>query len=135
MANKHVIDTHALIWYLEGNSKLGAAARAVMDDPVSDLVLPAIALAEAMYIVDKGRTAIPTVSQLLNDVMGDTRIEILPLTLPILQQSLRANVVPEMHDRLIVAATLYLKELGHSATILTKDPEISAFAQCRLFGK
>lgn len=128
MANKHVLDTHALIWYLEGNPKLGAAARAVMDDPVSELVLPAIALAEAIYIVDKGRTAIPTVPDLLNDVMGDTRIEILPLTWPILQQSLRANNVPEMHDRLIVATALSLEDLGHTVTILTKDTEINASA-------
>jgi PIN domain nuclease of toxin-antitoxin system len=128
MANKYVLDTHALIWYLEGNPRLGVAAQAVMDDPVSELVLPAIALAEAMYIVAKGRTAIPTVPDLLNDVLADARIEILPLTLPILQLSLRANVVPEMHDRLIVAATLYLEDLGHTATILTKDTEINANA-------
>jgi PIN domain nuclease of toxin-antitoxin system len=85
MANNHVLDTHALIWYLEGNKKLGAAPLAVMDDPMSELVLPAIALAEAMYIVAKGRTAIPTAPDLLNDVMSDDRIEILPLTLSILQ--------------------------------------------------
>jgi PIN domain nuclease of toxin-antitoxin system len=128
MVNKYVLDAHALIWYLEGNQKLGAGALAVMDDPMSELVLPAIALAEAMYIVAKGRTAITTVPDLLNDVMGDDRIEILPLTLPILQQSLHANPVPEMHDRLIVAATLYLEELGHTTTILTKDTEISSFS-------
>jgi PIN domain nuclease of toxin-antitoxin system len=131
MANKHVLDTHALIWYLEGNPKLGAAAQAVMDDPVSELALPAIALAEAMYIVAKGRTAIPTVPDLLNDVMGDDRIEILPLTLPILQESLRASGVPEMHDRLIVATALYLEGLGHTAAILTKDTEINASALVR----
>jgi hypothetical protein len=84
-----------------------------------------------MYIVAKGRTAIPTVPDLLNDVMSDDRIEILPLTLSILHQSLRANAVPEMHDRLIVAATLYLEGLGHTATILTKDTEISTFALVR----
>ena len=32
MAHKHVLDTHALIWYLEGNPRLGLSARSVLDD-------------------------------------------------------------------------------------------------------
>jgi PIN domain nuclease of toxin-antitoxin system len=34
----HVVDAHPLIWMLEGNPRLGPAARAVMADPVSKLV-------------------------------------------------------------------------------------------------
>ena len=63
MAHKYVLDTHALVWYLEANPRLGREAKRVVDDPLSDLVLPLIALAEAAYIVEKGRTAIPTLWQ------------------------------------------------------------------------
>ncbi|HEC34066.1 MAG TPA: twitching motility protein PilT, partial [Chloroflexi bacterium] len=52
MAHRHVLDTHALIWYLEGNPRLGQDAKRVMDDPRSELVLPVIALAEAAFIVE-----------------------------------------------------------------------------------
>jgi PIN domain nuclease of toxin-antitoxin system len=128
MANKSLLDTHALIWYLEGNPRLGAAARAVMDDPTSEMVLPMIALAEAMYIVAKGRTSIPAVADLLNDVLSDSRIELIPLTLPILQQSLIASAVPEMHDRLIIATAIYLESLGHQVDLLTKDSSMIAAA-------
>jgi len=31
MAHKHVLDTHALVWYLEGNPRLGQDAKTVYD--------------------------------------------------------------------------------------------------------
>lgn len=128
MVHKYVVDTHALIWYLEGNSLLGKAAQTVLQDAASELVVPIIVLAEAAHIINKGRTALPSVSHLLADVTQDARIEIYPLTLAILRTSLTAGSVPEMHDRLIVATTLYLQNLGHSVSLLTKDAAITTAA-------
>ncbi len=124
MALKRVLDTHTLIWYLEGNPRLGSAALAAMDDPSSEMVLPLIALAEAVDLVHKGRSKIPTVSDLLSDVSGEPRIEIYPLTYDVLQHSLAATAVPEMHDRLIVATALHLQTHGHQVELLTKDSDI-----------
>jgi PIN domain nuclease of toxin-antitoxin system len=45
---KYVIDTHALIWFLEGNSRLGANAKAIISNPDSLLIIPATTLAEAV---------------------------------------------------------------------------------------
>jgi len=53
---KHVVDTHALIWFLEGNSRLGANARTILSEADSQLILPVIALAEAVWIVERGKT-------------------------------------------------------------------------------
>ncbi len=44
MATRYIIDTHALIWHLEGNGLLGSEAKRVIDDPNTALVLPVIAL-------------------------------------------------------------------------------------------
>jgi PIN domain nuclease of toxin-antitoxin system len=126
MARKHVLDTHTLVWYLESNKRLGSAAKAVMDDPASEMVLPLIALAEAVYIVDKGRTLIPSIAILLNRVQSDPRIEIYPLTFEVLRQSLTAKIVSEMHDRLIVATALHLESSGHEVFLLTVDASITA---------
>ena len=38
----YVLDTHAVVWFLEGSSRLGAAARVALSDPVADLVIPTI---------------------------------------------------------------------------------------------
>ncbi|MDQ3754604.1 MAG: PIN domain-containing protein [Acidobacteriota bacterium] len=126
MSTRHVVDAHALIWYLESNAKLGGAAKTILDDLASNLVLPVIALAEAAHIVNKGRTRIPSVSDLLTDVIGDPRFEVYPLTFEVLQESLNALAVPEMHDRLIVAIGLHLQNQGGQVSILTKDADIIA---------
>jgi PIN domain nuclease of toxin-antitoxin system len=120
----HIIDTHALIWHLEGNPKLGKSAKKVFDDAKSKLILPTIVLAEAIDIVQKGRTMIMRVNDLLQDVFGDSRIEIEPLTIDVLLESLNASAVPEMHDRLITATALFIQKQGFSVTIVTKDDSI-----------
>jgi PIN domain nuclease of toxin-antitoxin system len=60
-----ILDTHALIWFLEGNSRLGLNAKEILADSSSELILPAIALAEAVWIVSRGKTSIPSVDALL----------------------------------------------------------------------
>jgi len=50
MASEFVVDAHALIWFLEGNARLGQAAKLAMEDPSSALHLPIIALAEACWL-------------------------------------------------------------------------------------
>jgi PIN domain nuclease of toxin-antitoxin system len=126
MAHRYVLDTHALVWHLEGNPRLGPQAKRVIEDPQSSLVLPIIALAEAAYIVEHGRTAIPTVADLLRSVLADLRISIHPLNWEVFQESLNAVVLPEMHDRLIVGSAVYLQSLGDTVALLTKDANIVA---------
>lgn len=128
MSIRYVVDAHALIWFLESNAKLGARAKAVLDDQTTDLVLPVIALAEAADVVAKRRTQIPSVNDLFKDVANDPRFEVYPLTFEILRESLRALNVLEMHDRLIVATGLHLQTNGANVSALTKDTDIKASA-------
>lgn len=125
MATKFIVDTHALIWHLEGNSLLGAAAKSITNNPNSELILPTIALAEAIFIVEKGRCSLTSVNELLDDVRADSRINIFPLTSGILEESVSLTVIPEIHDRMIVATGVYLQKLGETVEILTKDHEIA----------
>jgi PIN domain nuclease of toxin-antitoxin system len=124
MIDKNVVDTHTLIWYIEGNPKLGKDAKTILDDVKSVLVFPMIALAEAMDIVQKRRTSIPDIQTLLNRIFTDSRIEIEPLTVEILQESLNASAVPEMHDKLITSSALLLEKQGFSVVVLTRDQSI-----------
>lgn len=121
---RYIVDTHALIWYLTGDARLGKAAQRILLAPVSRLILPMIALAEALFIVEKGKVQISSVADLIADVTADARISIQPLTYDILQESLTLTAIPEMHDRYIVATGLYLQSLGETVEILTKDNEI-----------
>ena len=127
MASKYIIDTHALIWYLEGNPRLGLQAKTIMNAANSDMVFPLIALAEAAILIQKGRIHIPTVGDLLADIAGDDRIEIYPLTFDIFERSLTAEglKIPELHDRFIVSTGLHLQDLDHRVSILTRDQSIT----------
>jgi PIN domain nuclease of toxin-antitoxin system len=80
MAHKYIVDTHALVWFLEGNKRLSQQVKSIMAAPDSEMVLPLIGLAEAVIIIERGRTTISDVSQFLTRVYADPRLEIYPLT-------------------------------------------------------
>jgi len=121
MADSYVVDTHALIWYIENNPRLGTDARRVMNDRDSTLFLPIIALAEACWIVEHGRCNIPSAADLLADVDADPRIVLVPLERETIDLSLTLTVIREMHDRLIVATALQMITLGQAIALLTRD--------------
>jgi PIN domain nuclease of toxin-antitoxin system len=122
---KYVIDTHALIWFLEGNPKLGANAKAILDDITSELILPATALAEAAWIVEHGRTSIPSVALLFDAIQSDSRVVIYNLDCAVIEQSSTLSAITEMHDRQIVATTLIFLSRGEQAALITCDRNIT----------
>ncbi|MEP6490293.1 PIN domain-containing protein [Microcoleus vaginatus GB2-A3] len=123
---KYVIDTHALIWFLEGNQRLGTQVQAILSNLDSQLVLPAIALAEAAWIVERGKTSIPSVNALFNAINNDSRIAVYPLDRTIINQTLSLLSIHEMHDRQIVATAMILQNQGETVALLTCDGNITA---------
>jgi PIN domain nuclease of toxin-antitoxin system len=126
MSDEYVLDAHALLWFLLGSPRLGAAARAAMLDSASVLYLPIIGLAEACWAVERGKCAIPSVAALLADMDADSRILLVPLDRAILELSLTLNSIREMHARQIVATALQLFGSGSSLALLTCDQNITA---------
>ncbi len=118
---KHIVDTHALVCHLEGNQRLGPDAKTILADPSSELVLPMIALAEACWMVEHGKSTIANVQDLLAAVDADPRLEITPLNREILDRNLGLAVIDKMHDRQIVASALVLQDRGATVAILTRD--------------
>ncbi|MGB8700384.1 MAG: PIN domain-containing protein [Thermosynechococcaceae cyanobacterium] len=94
---KYVVDTHALIWFLEGNPKIEAEAKAVLSNSTSELILPAIILAEATWIVELGRTSIPSVAHLFNAIKTDLRVTIYQFDRSVIDQSSTLSTIIEMH--------------------------------------
>jgi PIN domain nuclease of toxin-antitoxin system len=122
---KYIVDTHALIWFLEGNPRLGTAAKQVLENQESQLILPAIALAEAAFIVERGKTSIPLVNDLHSAVNGDPRIVVYPLDRAIIEITNTLLSINEMHDRQIVATAVILENQGEQVSILTCDRNIT----------
>ena len=124
MATKYVVDTHALVWFLEGNPRLGTNAKACLEDPSSLLIVPIIVVAEACWIIEHGRTSIPSVSDFLQAVDADPRVTVIALDRAILDKTLPLQTIGELHDRQIVATAHFLQDHGETVAVLTKDTNI-----------
>jgi PIN domain nuclease of toxin-antitoxin system len=123
---KHVVDTHAYLWFLTGDARLSSTARAVFADPDGEFILPATALAEACWIVEHGRTSIPSVPALLAALDADPRFVVVPLDRTIIEKSTTLLAIGEMHDREIVAVALDLAGRGEDTVVITRDLNITA---------
>jgi hypothetical protein len=77
-----------------------------------------------VFIVELGKTKIPSVADLLSDIDGSPNIKIYPLDRDILNKTLSITDL-EMHDRQIVATALYLQQQDNEVAILTKDEQIT----------
>lgn len=126
MGNEYALDAHAMVWFIGANPRLGAGARAALQDPGNRLYLPIIALAEACWAVARGKTSIPSVAALLAAVDADSRLVVVPLDRAILDRSLTLSAISEMHDRLIVATALHLAGAASNVPLLTCDRDITS---------
>src|SRR5207248_10068146 len=126
MGREYAVDAHALIWFIGGNPRLGASARAALQDPGNRLYLPVVALAEDCWAVARGKTSIPSVAALLTAVDADSRLVVVPLDRAILDRSLTLSAISEMHDRLIVATALHLAGAASKLPLLTCDSDITS---------
>lgn len=126
MSSHYFVDAHTLLWHLTNDSRLGKSAAEVLRDAASRLFLPAIALAEALFILERkaGLYAL-TEQQLLESIRQDARIEVVGLDEAVLVKTLDCTVIPEMHDRQIVATALLTQEAGVDVAILTRDANIT----------
>ena len=115
-----VTDTHTLIWYFTEDSRLSRKAFDAFEGTVKDgtVIVPAVVLAEIMFIAKKGRVTL-TFEDTLKKVEGYENFDIAPLDAEILKIADRIEPDLEMHDKLIVATALY-----YEAALITKDDMI-----------
>jgi len=117
----HVVDTHALLRYFEDLNLLGAAGRAILTDPNSDLIVPVIVMAEARWTIEKRRANVDW-QDLLRSLQDDGRFTVAPLTLDIVRLPPQGL---EMHDGMICATALLARDsLGEDVSLITHDDDI-----------
>ena len=90
------------------------------------VVLPAIALAEAVWIVERGKTSIPSVVALLSAINADPRVIVYPLDQAVIEQTITLSAIHEMHGRQVVATAIVIQSQGEMMTLLTCDENIAA---------
>ncbi len=109
-----VTDTHALIWYLEDDPRLGAEARQCYEACERGecfIYVPTICLVEIVYLQEKGR--IPVDLKMEFDAVlqtGHSGLVVADLTDGVVNAMTRVpyTEVPNMPDRIIAATAQYL---------------------------
>ncbi len=118
----YVVDTHPLIWLLDGDPRLSPAARAALSSPTDQQVIPAIVLAEMSFLYQRQRVRVNPATALAH-VMAAPNARICPLDEAVVE---RLPGSLNLHDGIIVATALLLRDvLGEEVILITKDEEIT----------
>ena len=125
---QYVTDTHSLVWYFTENPRLSRKALKVFEKTEKEgtIIIPAVVLAEIMYIAKKGRITM-SFAETVKKIEDSENFEITPLDLTILKKANKIDYELEMHDSLIVATAMFF-----DAPILTKDQTIKESNLCRV---
>ena len=119
---RYVVDTHALLWHLGRDARLGANAREILDDPSQLLIVPVLVLLEAKHAAERKRVSV-SFESVMQELITSPRISIFPLevsTVNYLSSEL------DIHDAIIVATARFCKDfLNEEISVLTNDRAIT----------
>ncbi|MDJ0704422.1 MAG: type II toxin-antitoxin system VapC family toxin [Leptolyngbyaceae cyanobacterium MO_188.B28] len=124
---KAIADTHAVIWYLFGDSRLSAVAYETIEKIAAEgnqVGFSAITLAEIVYLSERGRISAETLSRLIESLIQEGSVLVdVPFNreIAVVMQQVERTKVPELPDRMIAATALYL-----SVPVITRDHKIQA---------
>jgi len=116
----YVVDSHVLLWFLEGSTKLPALAVEVLAAPDARLIVPSIAVAEIGLLIRKGRTSV-TWLELQEIFHSDKLLLVDPIDLDIVIRACQIEGLDGLHDQLIVACVQRRLEQGENVLLLTSD--------------
>jgi PIN domain nuclease of toxin-antitoxin system len=119
--NVPLLDTHAWVWWVHGDVRLGRPMLAALDGLPPDRrpAIAAISLWEVATLIDRGRLVLPMPLDRWLEAAADPRtVEVLPITTTIAVEVARlpTNFQRDPADRLIVATCRV-----HDCPIVTHD--------------
>ena len=105
---KYLLDTHTLLWFLQGEKKLSDKARRLIDSPRNSKFLSIVSLWEIAIKVSLGKLVLDKpFERLFPEQLYFNRIEVLDITVDSL---IKLTTLPFHHrdpfDRLIIAQAL-----------------------------
>jgi predicted nucleic acid-binding protein len=116
-------DTHSLLWAFHAPRKLGDHARQAFEEIAigeSKLLIPVIVLAELIFIVEN-KPIRADLDKILSAIQNSPNIDFVDFGYESALQLRDLSAIPEMHDRIIVAAAI-----EYDAVLITFDKTITA---------
>ena len=120
-----IADTHATIWYLFSDPRLGREASALIDATIANgdyIGVSAISLAEMVYLIEKGRipaNALKDLQTAISDPQAVLKHIPLNENIAIKMAEVPRQDVPDLPDRVIAATGLF-----YTVPILSRDNQI-----------
>jgi PIN domain nuclease of toxin-antitoxin system len=119
-----LIDTHALLWYLQGDANLSNLALTTIEDNDNDVFVSIVSLWEISIKLGLGKLELQRPFENLEADLQRLDIKILPIAFAELDIY---RSLPLHHrdpfDRILIA-----QSLGNSLTIITRDPLFEAYS-------
>jgi PIN domain nuclease of toxin-antitoxin system len=124
MGNTRItIDSHALIWYVdkESKAKLSPLAIEIIREAEKDgiIYVPTIALLEIYRLIEKGKFSL-SFDNLLFDIEQSSNYQIIPFDITLLKVVISVKGL-ELHDKLIFATAMMTNSI-----LVSKDRAIKA---------
>jgi PIN domain nuclease of toxin-antitoxin system len=124
-----LLDTHALLWLIQGNSQLSNRARLVISDDTNQLYFSITSIWEIAIKLNIGKLKIGHTIAELYTLLAQLKIEILPIAQSDLEQYL---TLPLHHrdpfDRLLIA-----QAIERELVLLSADESFAAYSVQRLW--
>lgn len=117
-----LVDTHAVIWSIQTDSRLGPAARELIRrSQVGSLAIADVTLLEIALLIDKKRIGVAAPpAQFLREIESNYRV--FPITGSIAHDAVKLPLPhSDPFDRVIVATARY-----HKLPLITRDRHITA---------
>ena len=120
---KLLLDTHSLIWFLNGDEKLSDKARYAIEDPSNSKIVSIASIWEIAIKISLDKFKFQKGFKHFLDMVDDNGFEILPISF---EHAIELSTLEFIHrdpfDRLLVAQCL-----AEKLTILTKDDNIRRY--------
>jgi PIN domain nuclease of toxin-antitoxin system len=118
-----LLDTHSLIWFLNGDEKLSIKAKSAIEDPKNSKMVSIASIWEIAIKISLGKFKFPNGFKYFLDLVEDNGFEILPITF---EHTIELSTLEFIHrdpfDRLLIS-----QSIADKLFIVTKDDNIKRY--------
>jgi PIN domain nuclease of toxin-antitoxin system len=121
------VDTHALVWYVEGSPHLSATALAALQTAAAlgePIYVSSVCLVEIAYLIEKGKLPAPLFDRIVQLLrMSQTVLTAVSFTLDMAEtlRGIPRALIPDMPDRMIAATAVAL-----GVSLVSRDQRIQS---------